>query len=57
MGVVTRMEAASTSRFPRFPGESVTLCGESVGLQISQEIEDLLVEDVSYRARQIAHVS
>ncbi len=50
------MDAAS-SRFARYPGESVTLCAESVGLQISQEIEDLLVEDVSYRARQIAHVS
>ena len=49
------MEVES-SRFARFPGESVTLCGESIGVQISQEIEELLVEDVSYRTRQIAHV-
>ena len=46
----------SSKRFVRIPGECITLCGESLGMQISEEIEELLVEDVSYRSRQIAHV-
>ncbi len=45
-----------SARFARFPGESIRLCGESIEVEISQEIEDLLVEDVSYRTRQVAHV-
>lgn len=48
--------ADTSTRFIRLPAESISLCGESVGIQVNQEIEELLNEDVSYRIRKIAHV-
>ena len=44
-------------RFVRLPSESVSLCAESVGVQVPQEITKTLVEDVSFRVRQIVDVS
>ena len=32
------------------------MCGENIGTQISQQVEDALAEDVSYRLRQITNV-
>lgn len=43
--------------FVRFPADSVTLCAESVGIQPSQEVACGIVEDVSFRIRQLADVS
>ena len=43
-------------QFQRLPVECVSLCGENIGIPISQEVEDILAEDVSYRSRQITNV-
>ena len=56
MGNHTHNMVDASARFARFPSESITLCGESIGVEINQKIEDLLVEDVSYRTRQVARV-
>ena len=43
--------------FVRFPVDSVILCAESVGIQPSQEVACGMVEDVSFRIRQLTDVS
>lgn len=43
-------------RFVRLSPESAVLCAERVGVQNSQEVAGVLVEDVSFRIRQIADV-
>ena len=43
--------------FVRFPVDSVILCAESVGIQPSQEVACGMVEDVSFRTRQLTDVS
>lgn len=44
-------------QFQRLPVECVSLCGENIGIPISQEVEDILAEDVSYRSRQITNIA
>ena len=44
-------------RFIRMPSESIRLCAERIGIQTSTEVSNALVEDVSFRIRQIADVS
>lgn len=41
----------------RFPADSVTLCAESVGIQPSQEAACGIVEDVSFRIRQLTDIA
>lgn len=43
--------------FLRIPVESVSLCVEDIGLLYQGDIISNLVEDVSYRLRQIVNVS
>ena len=50
------MEGAE-QRFVRLPSESVSLCAESLGIHVPQEVTRTLVEDVSFRVRQIVDVS
>ena len=51
------MADVAEKRFVRLPSESVRLCAERVGVQISPEVSNALVEDVSFRIRQITDVS
>ena len=44
-------------KFVRIPSESVVLCAESIGLQLRGEVTKMLVEDTSFRVRQIVDVS
>lgn len=44
-------------KFVRIPSESVVLCAESMGLQLRGEVTKMLVEDTSFRVRQIVDVS
>ena len=48
---------AAEKRFIRLPSESIRLCAERVGIQTSAEVSTALVEDVSFRIRQITDVS
>ena len=45
------------SRYARLSADSVTLCAENVGVQASQEVASSLVEDVSFRIRQLTDVN
>ena len=45
------------SRYARLSAESVTRCAESLDVQASQEVASSLVEDVSFRIRQLTDVS
>ena len=44
-------------KFVRFPGESVTLCAESLGLHLHGDVTKVIGEDTSFRVRQIIDVS
>ena len=50
------MEGAE-QRFVRLPSESVSLYAESLGIHVPQEVTRTLLEDVSFRVRQIVGVS
>ena len=50
-------ELAAEKRFIRLPSESIRLCAERVGIQTSAEVSNALMEDVSFRIRQITDVS
>lgn len=50
-------EVSEQGRFVRVPIESIQLCVDELGLQTSDEVPSGLVEDVSFRIRQIADVS
>ena len=43
-------------RHIRLPAESVSLCAENLGIQTSQEVTSSVVEDVSFRIRQLTDV-
>ena len=44
-------------RHIRLPADSVSMCAENLGIQPSQEVTSSLVEDVSFRIRQLTDVS
>ena len=44
-------------RYVRLPEDCVSLCTENLGIQASREVTSVLVEDVSFRIRQITKVS
>ena len=48
---------AVEKRFVRLSSESIRLCAERIGIQTSAEVSSALVEDVSFRIRQITDVS
>ena len=48
---------AAEKRFIRLPSESIRLCAERIGIQTSAEVSNTLVEDVSFRIRQVTDVS
>ena len=54
---VSMSTEAAEKRFIRLPSESIRLCAERVGIQTSAEVSTALVEDVSFRIRQITDVS
>lgn len=43
-------------RYVRIPEECISLCAENLGTQISREVTGALVEDVSFRIRQVTQV-
>ena len=43
-------------RYTRLPSDSVSLCAENLGIQASQEVASSVVEDVSFRIRQLTDV-
>lgn len=51
------MADSEDKRFIRIPTDSVRLCAERIGIQTSPEVSNALVEDVSFRIRQITDVS
>lgn len=44
-------------RYVRLPEDCVSLCMENLGIQASREVTSVLVEDVSFRIRQVTKVS
>jgi len=44
-------------RFVRVPVESVESCADRIGVKTTEEVPGGIVEDVSFRLRQIANVS
>ena len=44
-------------RYVRIPEECISLCAENLGIQTSREVTGALVEDVSFRIRQVTQVS
>ena len=48
---------AAERRFVRLSPESVRHCAENIGIQVSSEVSNALVEDVSFRIRQVTDVS
>lgn len=48
---------SDSNQFSRIPTESVALLVESIGLSNQENITTTLVEDASYRVRQIVNVS
>lgn len=44
-------------RYARLSTDSVTLCAENLGVQASQEVASSVVEDVSFRIRQLTDVN
>ena len=44
-------------RFVRVPLESVQSCADQMGLKTTEDVPGGIVEDVSFRLRQIANVS
>ena len=51
------MAEMGEKRFVRMSSESVRLCAERIGIQTSPEVSNALIEDVSFRIRQITDVS
>ena len=49
--------AANGGTEQRFPSESVLLCAEPLVIHVAQAVTRTLVEDVSFRVRQIVDVS
>ena len=47
---------ARARRYVRLPEECVSLCTENLGIQTSGEVTSALVEDVSFRIRQVTKV-
>ena len=43
-------------RFTRLSADSVRLCADNVGVQTTPEVSNALVDDVSFRIRQITDV-
>ena len=43
-------------RYVRIPEECISLCAENLGIQTSREVTGALVEDVSFRIRQVTQV-
>ena len=50
-------QVSDSNQFSRIPAESVALLVESIGLSNQENITTTLVEDASYRVRQIVNVS
>lgn len=48
---------SDSNQFSRIPAESVALLAENFGLSNQENITTTLVEDASYRVRQIVNVS
>ena len=48
---------AQEKRFVRLSPESVRNCAENLGIQVSPDVSSALVEDVSFRIRQVTDVS
>ena len=44
-------------RYVRLPEDCVSLCMENLGIQASRDVTSSLVEDVSFRIRQVTNVS
>lgn len=51
------VERARQRRYVRLPEDCVSLCMENLGIQASREVTSVLVEDVSFRIRQVTKVS
>ena len=49
--------AGRARRYVRLPEDCVSLCMEKLGIQASREVTNALVEDVSFRIRQVTKVS
>ena len=50
-------ERVRQRRYVRLPEDCVSLCMENLGIQASREVTSVLVEDVSFRIRQVTKVS
>ena len=50
-------ERKGVRRFVRLPEDCVSLCAENLGIQASREVTGALVEDTSFRIRQVTQVS
>lgn len=46
----------AAKRYIRLPADSVSLCAESLGIRASREVTSAVVEDVSFRIRQLTDV-
>jgi transcription initiation factor TFIID subunit 6 len=44
-------------RYVRIPEECISLCAENLGIQTSREVTGALVEDVSFRIRQVTQLA
>ena len=49
-------EGAQRCSYVRLPEDCVSLCAENLGIQTSREVTSSLVEDVSFRVRQVVNV-
>jgi transcription initiation factor TFIID subunit 6 len=50
-------DRARARRYVRLPEDCVSLCTENLGIQASREVTSVLVEDVSFRIRQVTKVA
>ena len=48
--------AKGVRRYVRLPEDCISLCAENLGVQASREVTAALVEDVSFRIRQVTQV-